>query len=91
MGWSPIGDQTTGRAAFLPPPPPFPLSRPKFQPPQSEGAGRGLVALGDQETGEQTFCCPYPPQQKWDRTDSRPDTPPPPKHALAPSLQADTW
>ena len=72
------------------PPPPLPLCRPKFQPPQSEGAGRGLVPLGDQETGEQTFCCPHPPQQKWGRTESRPSTPPPP-HALAPSLQAVTW
>ena len=62
----------------LPPPPPPGLCRPKFQPPQSEGAGRGLVPLGDQETGEQTFCCPHPPQQKWGRTESRPSTPPPP-------------
>ena len=61
-----------------PPPPPTAPSRPKFQPPQSEGAGRGLVPLGDQEIGEQTFCCPYPPQQKWGRTESRPSTPPPP-------------
>ena len=43
------------------PPPALGLCRPKFQPPQSEGAGRGLVPLGDQETGEQTFCCPHPP------------------------------
>ena len=62
-----------------PPPPPPGLCRPKFQPPQSEGAGRGLVPLGDQETGEQTFCCPHPPQQKWGRTESRPSTPPPPR------------
>ena len=62
----------------VPPPPPAPLCRPKFQPPQSEGAGRGLVPRGDQETGEQTFCCPHPPQQKWGRTESRPSTPPPP-------------
>ena len=64
-----------------PPPPATPRPcRPKFQPPQSEGAGRGLVPLGDQETGEQTFCCPYPPhpQQKGGRTESRPGTPPPP-------------
>ena len=60
------------------PPPPILGCRPKFQPPQSEGAGRGLVPLGDQETGEQTFCCPHPPQQKWGRTESRPSTPPPP-------------
>ena len=59
------------------PPPPSHLCRPKFQPPQSEGAGRGLVPLGDQETGEQTFCCPYPPQQKWGGTKSRPAPPPP--------------
>ena len=76
----------------LTPPPPPKLCRPKFQPPQSEGAGRGLVPLGDQETGEQTFCCPYPyPQQKWGQTESRPGTPPAPQHALAPTLQADTW
>ena len=66
-----------GRA--IRPPPPPPLCRPKFQPPQSEGAGRGLVPRGDQETGEQTFCCPHPPQQKWGRTESRPSTPPPPR------------
>ena len=53
-----------------PPPPPCPLSRPKFQPPQSEGAGRGLVPLGDQETGEQTFAAPTPPQQKWGRSEA---------------------
>ena len=64
--------------SLRPPPPPQTLCRPKFQPPQSEGAGRGLVPLGDQETGEQTFCCPHPPQQKWGRTESRPSTPPPP-------------
>ena len=66
------------RAGGSPPPLP-PLCRPKFQPPQSEGAGRGLVPLGDQETGEQTFCCPHPPQQKWGRTESSPSTPPPPR------------
>ena len=75
------------KAPPSPPPPHSPLldtpappslCRPKFQPPQSEGAGRGLVPLGDQETGEQTFCCPHPPQQKWGRTESRPSTPPPP-------------
>ena len=33
---------------------------------------------------------PLPPQQKWGRTESRPGTLPP-RHALAPSLQADTW
>ena len=68
-----------GLTGTVPPPSPTPpLCRPKFQPPQSEGAGRGLVPRGDQETGEQTFCCPHPPQQKWGRTESRPSTPPPP-------------
>ena len=70
--------ETWGWLMTDPPPPPKGLCRPKFQPPQSEGAGRGLVPLGDQETGEQTFCCPYPPQQKWGWTESRPSTPPPP-------------
>ena len=72
-----------------PPSPPSNLCRPKFQPPQSEGAGRGLVPPGDQETGEQNFCCPHPPPP----TEMGPDRkqaqhPPPPQHALAPSLQA---
>ena len=61
-----------------PPPPPCPLYQPKFQLPQSEGAGRGLVPLGNEETGEQTFLLPLPPQQKWGQTESRPSTPPPP-------------
>ena len=62
-----------------PPPPPLCPCRPKFQPPQSEGAGRGLVPLGDQETGEQTFCCPQPPpQQKGGGLNAGQATPPPP-------------
>ena len=64
-----------GTAAIPPPPGPC---RPKFQPPQSEGAGRGLVPLGDQETGEQAFCCPPPPpQQKWGRKQAQHSPPPP--------------
>ena len=55
-------------------PPPFPLSWPKFQPPQSEGASRGLVPL----QGSRPLL-PLPPQQKWSRTESRPGTPPPPQ------------
>ena len=73
------GDLRPPLCSPLPPPPhSYSPSRPKFQPPQSQGAGRGLVPLGDQKIGEQTFCCPYPPQQKWGRTESRPSTPPPP-------------
>ena len=75
--WAGGGSAAAGQGPKRTPPPP--LCRPKFQPPQSEGAGRGLVPLGDQETGEQTFCCPHPPQQKWGRTESRPSTPPPPR------------
>ena len=66
------------RSWGTPPPPPRPC-RPKFQPPQSEGAGRGLVPLGDQETGEQAFCCPPPPPPpNRNGAESRPSTAPPP-------------
>ena len=44
---------------------PSPLSRPQFQPPQSEGASRGLVP--HQETGVETFCCPSPPPSNRNR------------------------
>ena len=60
------------------PPPLSPLCRPKFQPPQSEGAGRGLVPLGDQETGEQTFCCPHPPPTEMGPDRKQTQHPPPP-------------
>ena len=75
-----------GLAALVPlatvyPSPPSGPCRPKFQPPQSEGAGRGLVPLGDQETGEQAFCCP-PPTEMGPK--AGPAQPPPPQHALAP-------
>ena len=75
----------------LPPPPTSPC-RPKFQPPQSEGAGRGLVPLGDQETGEQAFCCPPPPPTEMGPK-AGPAQPPPPAcpRTPAPSLQAVTW
>ena len=68
-----------------PPPQPPPLCRPKFQPPQSEGAGRGLVPLGDQETGEQTFCCPPPPPPTEMGRDQKETRPPPPPAPSMPS------
>ena len=84
-------DSASGSSSGCALPPPLFLCRPKFQPPQSEGASRGLVPLGDQETGEQTFCCPYPPPNR-NRAGPKGDPPPPrPQHALAPSLQAGTW
>ena len=69
-----------GRSEILEhrPPPPHTLCRPKFQPPQSEGAGRGLVPLGDQETGEQTFCCPHPPPNRNGAGPKAGPAPPPP-------------
>ena len=74
--------------------PPLPLHpcRPKFQPPQSEGAGRGLVPLGDQETGEQAFCCPPPPPTEMGPK-AGPAQPPPPACPRTPalSLQTVTW
>ena len=62
-----------------PPPPPC---RPKFQPPQSEGAGRGLVPLGDQETGEQAFCCPPPPPTEMGPKAGPAQPPPPPPPSM---------
>ena len=72
-----MGGTGEGEGAATPPPPHGPC-RPKFQPPQSEGAGRGLVPLGDQETGEQAFCCPPPPPPNRNGAESRPSTAPPP-------------
>ena len=43
-------------ASSLPPP-----SRPKFKPPQSEGAGRGLVPHWGPDNREGGFCSPPPP------------------------------
>ena len=71
-----VGRIRTG--CSCPPPPPRGLCRPKFQPPQSEGAGRGLVPLGDQETGEQTFCCPHPPPTEMGPDRKQAQHPPPP-------------
>ena len=43
------------------PPPPRALCRPKFQPPQSEGAGRGLVPFsGTNNQGSIPFATPPP-------------------------------
>ena len=48
---------------IMPPPPPVPpsLSRPKFKPPQSKGAGRGLATRWGPENREGGFCRPLPP------------------------------
>ena len=64
-------------AAPTPQPPCF-VCPPKFRPPQSEAAGRGLVPLGDQEKGEQTFCCPHPPPTEMGPDRKEAQHPPPP-------------
>ena len=58
------------------PPPPHSLSQPKFKPPQSEGAGRGLAPAGDLETGGTLFAAPPPPPPQGEK---------PNQHTLCPT------
>ena len=64
--------------------------RPKFQPPQSEGAGRGLVPFWGRGEGANFFLPPPPPLPNR-HVSGRVTEPPPPSTPFALSLKASTW
>ena len=73
-----------GRAGSDGYPPPPTLCRPEFQPPQSEGAGRGLVPVWG-PTNRAAYLLPSPPPNRsgteW-VTDPTQPPPPAPRHVL---------
>ena len=87
------GRRASTSVVVHPPPNPLQLCRPKFQPPQREGAGRGLVPpWGPGNWGADLLLpLPPPPPTEMGRDQKQTRHPPPPQHALAPSLQAGTW
>ena len=83
------GDFSASHPRTHPPPPPPCSVGPNFSHHKARVQAVGWFPLGTRKQGSRTFAAPTPPpQQKWGRTKSRPSTPPPPQHALAPSLQA---